>query len=103
MDVTARWTQVTPSQSPWEREALAFVKEQLPDYEPYRAWANFEFVLDGNIAEVDLLLVAPKGFFLVEIKSWPGVLEGDAGTWHLKRADQRHAVPMDNPLLPTNR
>jgi Nuclease-related domain len=56
-----------------------------PHGEPYWAWANFEFLLDGRIGEVDLLLVAPKGVFLMEVKSWPGVLEGDAGTWQLTR------------------
>ena len=40
----------------------------------YRAWTNFEFVADdGSINEVDLLVFTPQGFFLVEIKSRPGV------------------------------
>jgi hypothetical protein len=76
--VDAGWTQVTPSDFPWEREALAFLKEGLPDHEPYRAWANFEFMLDGTIGEVDALVVVPKGVFLVEIKSWPGIDAGSA-------------------------
>src|SRR3954463_16046426 len=75
------WVQVTPSEFSWERDALAFLKRNLPDHEPYRAWANFEFVLDGSIGEVEKLVVSPKGVFLVEIKSWPGELRGDAGTW----------------------
>jgi len=55
-----------------------------PDHEPYRAWANFEFIaLDGSINEVDLLLLTPMGFFLVEIKSRPGRVYGDPGTHHL--------------------
>ena len=34
----------------------------FPDHEPYRAWANFEFIaLDGSINEVDLLLLHPHG------------------------------------------
>lgn len=63
--------------SPWlhEREALAFVRTRLPDYEPYRAWSNVEFIADdGTVNEVDLLVVTPRGFFLVEIKSFPGKL-----------------------------
>ena len=70
------WIQVTPSEFSWERDALAFLKQRLPDHEPYRAWANFEFVLDGSIGEVDALVVSPKGVFLIEIKSWPGELRG---------------------------
>ena len=62
------WKQITPSEYPWEREALDFVREGLPDHEPYRAWANFEFIADdGSINEVDLLLLTKKGFYLVEI------------------------------------
>ena len=44
------WKQITPSDFSWEREALAFLKDKLPDHEPYRAWANFEFIAqDGSI------------------------------------------------------
>jgi ATP-dependent Lhr-like helicase len=46
------WQQITPSQYPWEREALDYLKRRLPDHEPYRAWANFEFILDGVRAAV---------------------------------------------------
>ena len=61
---------------PWSSSA------SVPDHEPYRAWANFEFIADdGSINEVDLLLFTPQGFFLIEIKSRPGRLFGDAGTW----------------------
>lgn len=99
----AGWTQVTPSNFPWELEALAFLKARLPDHEPYRAWANFEFILDGTIGEVDVLVVSPKGIFLVEIKSWPGVLRGDAGTWRTTRPGGARERSDDNPLLLTNR
>ena len=55
---------------------------EFPTHEPYRAWSNFEFIADdGSINEVDLLLFTPQGFFLIEIKSRPGRLFGDAGTW----------------------
>jgi serine/threonine protein kinase len=101
--VTPRWTQVTPSEFPWERDALAYLQRGLPDHEPYRAWANFEFLLDGTIGEVDALVIAPKGVFLVEIKSWPGRLDGDAGTWRVTRPGQPHSSRFDNPLLLTNR
>ena len=61
--------------SPWphEREALAFVKSRLPNHEPYRAWTNVEFIAeDGSVNEIDLLVVTPHVFALVEIKSFPG-------------------------------
>ena len=97
-----RWHEITTSEFPWEREALAFVRDRLPDHEPYRAWSNFEFIADdGSINEVDLLVLAPKGFYFVEIKSAPGVVEGDAGTWTW-RSDGR-ARTTDNPLLLADR
>jgi len=97
-----RWVQVTPSDFPWEREALAFLKQALPDHEPYRAWSNFEFIDNGSINEVDVLIVSPHGLFLVEIKSWPGTVEGDAGTWTNRRPDGT-VRSFDNPLLGANR
>ncbi len=96
-----RWQQMTPSAFAWERAALEHVKGLLPDAEPYRAWANFEFVADdGTVNEVDLLVACPRGLFLVEIKSRPGRLTGDAGTWTW-RGDRVRTE--DNPLLLTNR
>jgi serine/threonine protein kinase len=78
------------------------VRERLPEQEPYRAWANLEFLAeDGTIHEVDLLVLTPKGLFLVEIKSWPGTLEGDASTWTL-RGDGT-ARTFDSQLLLANR
>ena len=77
-----RWKEVSPSQFAWEREALDFIRQGLPDCEPYRARSNFEFIADdGSINELDLLVFTPQGFFLTEIKSRPGVRWGDAQTW----------------------
>lgn len=101
-DTSTRWHQIAPSEYPWEQEALAFLRQGLPDHEPYRAWANFEVIAeDGSIHEVDLLVLSPKGFFLVEIKSWEGTLEGDASTWVLHRHGK--VQTWDSPLLLTNR
>ncbi len=95
------WTTVTESKFPWEREALDFVRSQFPDFAPYRAWSNFEFIADdGSVNEVDLLVFSPMGFFLVEIKSRPGRLRGDAGTWTWEKEGKRATV--DNPLIATN-
>ena len=103
MDATSpHWQAITDSEFPWERDALAFVRDRLPEHDPYRAWSNFEFIADdGSINEVDLLVLTPKGFYLVEIKSRPGIVEGDQGTWTWRDAGGRHTV--DNPLLLANR
>ena len=97
-----RWREITVSEYPWERDALAFVRGRLPDIEPYQVWSNFEFIADdGSINEVDLLALTPKGFYLVEIKSAPGVVEGDRGAWTWKHEGRVRTV--DNPLLLANR
>jgi serine/threonine protein kinase len=97
-----RWHEITPSSFPWEREALEFVRGRLPDHDPYRAWSNFEFVAeDGSINEVDLLVLTREGFFLVEIKSRPGVISGDVMTWVWSHEGK--VFTDDNPLLLANR
>lgn len=98
-----RWITITPSQYPWERAALDFVRAGLPDHEPYRAWANFEFQSpDGAIYEVDLLVLTKQGLWLVEIKSRPGRVAGDAGTWTWTDREGRR-LSVDNPVLLANR
>ena len=81
---SARWTEITPSEYAWEREALDYIKARLPDSEPFRAWSNFELIAEnGSINEVDLLVVSLHKVFLVEIKSWSGVISGDPNWWIL--------------------
>jgi serine/threonine protein kinase len=85
-----------------EREALAFVKGQLPNYEPFRAWSNLEFIAEnGTVNEIDLLVITPNVFALVEIKSFPGKLFGDGQTWRNVRADGKERL-YDHPLVLAN-
>ena len=99
---SARWTEITPSEYAWEREALDYIKARLPDSEPFRAWSNFEFIAeDGSINEVDLLVVSLHKVFLVEIKSWSGVISGDPNTWR-REVDGKEFL-VDSPLLLANR
>ena len=99
---SSRWKTFNPSAYEWERQALDFIKERFPDHDPYRAWSNFEFqTADGAIYEVDLLVLTKQGFWLVEIKSDPGEVEGDSGTWTWITEGKRKIV--DNPVLLANR
>ena len=76
------WTEVTRSEHDHERAALHFIRQRFPTREPFRAWANFTFIAqDGTRNEVDLLVLSPTGVYLVEIKSHPGRMDGDGGTW----------------------
>jgi serine/threonine protein kinase len=97
-----RWTAVTEPAFPWEREALDFLRSHLPDHEPWRAWSNFEFIDDeGRVNEVDVLVLTPAGLVLVEIKSRPGTLGGDASTW--RWTTEGRPFEVDNPLPLANR
>jgi hypothetical protein len=57
------------------------VLTNLPDSDPWFAWSNFTFIdTNGRPSEVDLLVVAPRGVYLIEIKSYPdGELDAGAG------------------------
>jgi len=100
MNSKGNWITVTESSFSWERDALTYIRERFPSAEPYLAWSNFEFIAsDGSINEVDQLIFTPQGFFLIEIKSRPGRISGDAGTWKWE-GDSTFAV--DNPLLLAN-
>ncbi|SCF28774.1 Serine/threonine protein kinase [Micromonospora purpureochromogenes] len=91
-----RWTTVTPSQFEHEREALEHIRGLLPDSEPYRAWSNFTFTAEtGHVHEVDLLVVAPGGIYLIEVKSLHGRLWNSGSTWMLNNQSVR---TFDNPL-----
>lgn len=101
MAKATNWTTASESKFPWERDALDFVREGFPGRDPYRAWANFEFIADdGSVNEVDLLVFTPQGFFLIEIKSRPGRLCGDAGTWTWETDGKFSTI--DNPLILAN-
>jgi len=95
------WNVISPSQFAWEQEALDYVRARLGSW-ALGAWANFEFMtLDGAIYEVDLLVLTRDRLYLVEIKSFPGHLKGDAATWYLQ--DGNRSRVLDNPLYLTNK
>lgn len=97
-----RWHVIAESNFPWEREALEWLKSQLPDRDPWNVWTNFEFIDDeGKISEVDALVLSPAGLFLVEIKSRPGTVDGDAHTFTWTTDGREYTY--DNPLILANR
>ena len=100
--MSGRWKAISPSQFPWEQDALDFVQRAMPNREPFRAYSNFEFIADdGSINEVDLLVVSRYTIFLVEIKSRPGEVGGDSHTWIWRDGGREYFD--DHPLLLTNR
>lgn len=102
MTEATNWKEVTKSVFAWEIDALEFVRQQFPAHAPYHAWSNFEFIADdGTINEIDLLVFTPNGFLLIEIKSRPGRLRGDAGTW-IWETEGKPTATLDNPRLLAN-
>ncbi len=98
----ARWHVISESNFAWEREALDWLRNNLPDRDPWHVWTNFEFIDDeGKVSEVDALVLSPAGLFLVEIKSRPGSLRGDAHSWTWT-TDGRSST-YDNPVILANR
>lgn len=98
-----RWTTVTESEYEHERRGLEAIRRRLPDEEPWRAWSNFTFTANsGHVREVDLLVVAPAGVFLIELKDWHGSVHGGGNEWVQTTpggASRRHG----NPLHLSNR
>jgi hypothetical protein len=100
--MSQHWVAVAESAFPWEMATLRYLRERLPEQEPFRAWANFEFVADdGSINEVDLLVISLYKIYLVEIKSRPGHVSGDTSTWTWTH--EGHTSTDGNPLLLANR
>jgi hypothetical protein len=51
-----RWTAISESNFAWEKEALDWLRNLLPDRDPWHVWSNFEFIDDeGKVNEVDAL------------------------------------------------
>jgi hypothetical protein len=74
----ARWRQFAASRFPHEREALEFLRDNLPDVDPVWMVSNFEFIGDdGSVNEVDALIITRAGLFLVEMKSRSGKITGN--------------------------
>ncbi|MFF7456802.1 BREX system serine/threonine kinase PglW [Kitasatospora sp. NPDC008115] len=98
-----RWVTVTDSEFQHERRGLEAIREKLPNADPWRAWSNFTFTANtGHVREVDLLVVAPGGVYLIELKDWHGSIESRSGTW-LQTQPSGRQVPHGNPLHLANK
>ncbi|WP_216897174.1 BREX system serine/threonine kinase PglW [Nocardia alni] len=97
MDVD-RWTSVTESSFEHERRGLEAIRVALPDADPWHAWANFTFTERyGHVREVDLLVIAPNGVHMIELKDWRGRLIVENGDW-VQELDSRGCRHHRNPL-----
>ncbi|MFC8034197.1 BREX system serine/threonine kinase PglW [Streptomyces griseoincarnatus] len=98
-----RWTTVTESEFDHEHRGLEAIREKLPDADPWRAWSNFTFTAHtGHVREVDLLVVAPGGVYMIELKDWHGSVTSENGTW-VQTTPGGHRRPHGNPLHLVNK
>lgn len=98
-----RWTTVTESEFDHERRGLEAIREQLPDADPWWAWSNFTFTANtGHVREVDLLVIAPGGVCMVELKDWHGSVTAENGTW-VQTTPGGLRRPHGNPLHLVNK
>ncbi|MFE2022471.1 BREX system serine/threonine kinase PglW [Streptomyces sp. NPDC059499] len=98
-----RWTTVTESEFDHERRGLEAIREKLPDSDPWRAWSNFTFTANtGHVREVDLMVVAPGGMCMIELKDWHGSVTAENGTWVQTTPGGRRR-PHGNPLHLVNK
>ena len=97
-----RWHIRGPSEYPWEQEALDYLRQGLPDRDPWHVWPNVEFISgSGAVYEVDALVLSPSGLWVVEIKSRSGKLQGDHQYWHFTHEGRTTTV--ENPVWLANR
>ncbi len=86
----------------WEREAIAFIKKALPAGDPYHLWPLQDLSEpSGRIHQLDAIVIGYHAIYVVEVKSWPGTLEGDFQHWRVRFPDGRTTY-YDNPIHATN-
>ena len=96
-----RWEVVAPTQFPHEQEAFDFIKQHALNV--IYAWSNFEFIEPGGkIYEVDLMLLTLTDLFLVEIKSWSGILDGSMNNLIRYTRGNPNPRSVSNPIKLTN-
>ena len=96
-----RWKRYAESKYPHEREALEYLRENLPDSDPVLLYSNFEFIADdGSVNEIDALVVTRAGLFLVELKSRGGTITGNRHTWSWEQ--EGRIITIDSPLILAN-
>src|ERR1039458_8644158 len=96
-----RWKRYAESKYTHEREALEYLRENLPDSDPVLLYSNFEFIADdGSVNEVDALVITRAGLFLVEIKSRGGKITGNRHLWFWDK--EGRVLTIDSPLILAN-
>jgi len=66
---------------------------------------DFIVKLSGKSAQIDHLVVSPKGIFVIETKNWRGHIEGDEKDdfWRQKKEKDQSDVRISNPVIQNQR
>lgn len=100
----ARIIAVGETPYPHEREGIEFAEKGLPDTDPYHLWALVD-LLDpstGRQHELDLVVLGYSCLYVVELKAYPGLIEGDSVDWIWVTPEGRR-LWRDNPRGLTKR
>lgn len=90
------------SPHPHEQEAVLFALGEIPDRDPYLAWALFDLVdPSGRRYEIDLLVLGYHALYHVEIKGYRGRVRGDVVDWTITDPSGRSFV-RENPYRLAN-
>jgi hypothetical protein len=86
---------------PYEQEAIDFVRDLLPNLDPYLLWSLVDLVdTSGRRYDLDLLVLGRHALYLIEIKNYEGQIKGDSNDWFLTLGGQTVVRP--NPGRLTN-
>ncbi|KIG17730.1 serine/threonine protein kinase [Enhygromyxa salina] len=103
--VNDRFVLLGTTEHPHEKEALEFVRDNFPDHDPYHARGLVELLEagSGRLYEIDLLVIGRHAVYMVEIKSHPGRMEGDAHAWRWTPPNGGRPREFDNPYSLANK
>ncbi len=89
--MAAEWIKFGEPENESELAAIRYLCGHLPD--SYKLYTNLEISQGGRLYEIDIILVAPHGVYVVDVKGVYGRLEVDRAKWY---PENRQAY--DSPL-----
>jgi serine/threonine protein kinase len=76
----AQWNKLGDPENESELVAIRYLSGHLPDN--YTLYTNLEIPYNAKHYEIDIILVAPHGIYVIDVKGISGRLEVDANHWH---------------------
>lgn len=85
----------------WERDAMRFIKEAIPNGDPYVAALQVDLHgPSGTLHQLDAVVLGYHALYVVEVKSHPGTLDGNYADWTFTFPDGKRST-IDNPIRET--